>query len=79
MEFHIKTAGSIPDPEAIEQMVRTVDPSALVDLDPRGETLRVAAAVNAIELAALIRQAGYPLARHQVTQLPSTCCGGCSG
>ncbi len=79
MEFHIKMAGPTPDIDAIQQAIHEVDPSALVDIDPTGETLRVAASVNAIQLVSLINQAGYRVAQPQVTQLPSICCGGCSG
>jgi len=79
MEFNIKLASSTLDLDAIQQAVRAVDPSALVDVDPQGQTLRVAASLDAAELVALISQAGYPLAQHQVVQAPSTCCGGCGG
>lgn len=79
MEFHIEINDSLPDPGAIEDAIRAVDPAALVDIDPAGRTLRVAASVEAVELVALIGRAGYPVAPHQVTQIPSICCGGCSG
>lgn len=79
MEFHIDTAGSTPDLGVIEAAIAAVDPSVLVDLDPAGHTLRVAASVDAVELISLLRQAGYPVAGHQVFQVPSICCGGCSG
>lgn len=79
MEFHIGITGSIPEPGAIEATIRTVDPSALVDIDPSGRMLRVAASVDAAELVALMGQAGCPVALDQVTQVPSICCGGCSG
>lgn len=91
MEFHIRTAdlriaAELTDPrarQAIEQAVgdavAAVDPSALADIDPLGQVLRVATCVDAALLAELINQAGFPLALAQVTQLPSICCGGCSG
>jgi hypothetical protein len=79
MEFHIRLAGAAPDPAAIEDALRSVDPSALVDIDPLSPTLRIATSVDARQLVALVAQAGYPIAPHQVTQLPSLCCGGCSG
>ena len=78
MEFHIALAGSAPDPGAIEQAIRAVDPAALADIDPAGHTLRVATSVDAIQLVWLMRQAGYRVAKNQLTQVPSTCCGGCS-
>lgn len=79
MEFHIKTNGPLPDLGTIDAAIRTVDPSALVDFDPASHALRVAASVDAAQLVSLIRQAGYPVAPDQVEQLPSICCGGCSG
>ena len=79
MEFHVKTAGWAPDVDVILDAVRAVDPSALVDIDPAGGMLRVAASVDAAALIALVNQAGYAVAPEQVIQLPSICCGGCSG
>lgn len=79
MEFHISMLVPIVDLDAIEQAIGEVDPAAVIDVDPAGLTLRVAASLDAVELVALLAQAGYPVAEHQVLQLPSICCGGCSG
>ncbi|MHB8913119.1 MAG: hypothetical protein ACYC42_10845 [Lysobacter sp.] len=79
MEFHIEMAGSIPDLDVIEEAIRAVDPSVLVDIDAAGQILRVSASVDAALLVSLLRQAGYPVAQDQVFQVPSICCGGCSG
>jgi copper chaperone CopZ len=79
MEFHVKTTGCAPDVDVILEAVRAVDPSAMVDIDPSGDMLRVAASVDATALIALVNQAGYAVAPDQVIQLPSICCGGCSG
>lgn len=79
LEFHISKTGSFPEPGTIEATIRAVDPSALVDIDPSGRTLRVATSVDAAELVALMGQAGCPVTLDQVTQVPSICCGGCSG
>ena len=78
MEFRIAMSTPI-DPGAIEQALREVDPAALVDIDPLDGSLRVAASVDAVQLVALLDRAGYPVARSQVAQAASTCCGGCSG
>jgi hypothetical protein len=78
MEFHIQLSGPVPDPVQIENAIRAVDPSALVDIDPASPTLRIATSVEARQLIALIVQAG-PVTLPQLTQLPSICCGGCSG
>ena len=79
MEFHIKLSGPAPDAGVIEEAIRTIDPSALVDIDPASPTVRVATSVDAPQLVALLGMAGYAVAPQQVTQLPSICCGGCSG
>lgn len=79
MEFHIDMTGLTPDMDAIEGAIHAVDPAALVDVDIARHTLRVSAWVDAAQLLLLINQAGYPVAHDQVVQIPSTCCGGCSG
>lgn len=79
MEFHITLENPIPDLDAIEAAIRDIDPSAVVDIDASGQLLRVAAAMDQEQLIALMGQAAFPVARHQVHQVPSICCGGCSG
>ena len=79
MEFHIRFSGSAPAPEVIEEIIRNVDPAAMVDIEPGADTLRIAASVDAVELAALVSQSGLAVAPSQVIRLPSICCGGCSG
>ena len=78
MEFHITMPGPI-DPGAMEHALQASDPSALVDLDPATGVLRVAAMLDVIQLVAELNRAGYPVHRAQVTQTPTTCCGGCGG
>ena len=79
MQFEIRMAGARPDVGAIEQALRAVDPAVLVDIDPTGQTLRVAASIDPAQLAALISQAGFPLSQQQLERVPSECCGGCGG
>lgn len=79
MEFHVQTAGTSPDLEAILDAIQQVDPSAVMDIDEAGQVLRVAAAVDLPELLDLLDQAGFPVGPEKVYQLPSICCGGCSG
>lgn len=79
MEFHITLENPIPDLDAIEAAIRDIDPSAVVDIDASGQLLRVAAAVDQDQLIALMGQAALAVARHRVHQVPSICCGGCSG
>jgi len=77
MEFHIDMTGLTPDLDVIEQAIRAVDPAALVDVDDA--RLRVSAWVDAARILLLINQAGYPVEQDRVSQIASTCCGGCSG
>lgn len=72
-------AAPITDLDTIEQAVRAADPAALVDLDPQGRTVRVAASLDAAQLISILDQAGHPVTQDQVTQVPSVCCGGCGG
>lgn len=79
MEFHVRLDGARPDLDVLGDAIREVDPSALLDIDSSGALLRVAASLQAGELVALLGGAGSPVTRDQVRQLPSICCGGCSG
>jgi hypothetical protein len=79
MEFQVELKGAIPDVDAIRELIRDVDPAALVDLDSKWQALRVAAHIDVIELISLIQRGGYPVEPRQVTRVPSVCCGGCSG
>jgi hypothetical protein len=78
-KININITDATPDIDAIEQAIGTVDPSALVDIDPAGRTLRVAAAIDAAQLLGLISRAGYPVTTDQLELVPSECCGGCGG
>ena len=79
MEFHVSLAGGAPDLDAIGAALRDLDPAALLDVDAAGSTLRIAGALSAGEVIALLATAGCPVQPRQVRQLPSICCGGCSG
>ena len=70
MEFHVTARNVQAALAAIE--------GAIFDIDPDG-TLRVAAALDAGELAGVLSGAGLVLAPGDIHQLPSICCGGCSG
>lgn len=79
MEFHITLKQPVADLGAIENAIRNVDPAAQIDIDKRTQNLRVAAHIDATELASVLNRAGYPVQPLQVVQLPSGCCGGCGG
>ncbi|WP_159015652.1 hypothetical protein [Cognatiluteimonas profundi] len=79
MEFHIRLIGPVAGLAAIEEAIQAADPSALVDVDPSGNTLRIATSIDAVQLVSLVCGAGLPITPDRVRQLPSICCGGCSG
>jgi len=79
MEFHITLASPMQDLDAIETAICSFDPSAVVDIDASGQLLRVAAALDQDQLIVLMGQAGFQVGRQQIHQVPSICCGGCSG
>jgi hypothetical protein len=79
MEFHIALTSASPEPAVVQDALFDLDPTAVVDLDMSGQVLRVSAAMTAVDLAEVLRQPGWPVAVEQVVQLPSICCGGCSG
>ncbi|QDH69638.1 hypothetical protein [Marilutibacter alkalisoli] len=77
MEFTIPVFRPDPDLDRIGEVLRSVDPAAVVDLhDGR---LRVAGAFDLPSLVAALGAAGHEVALDQVSQLPSVCCGSCSG
>lgn len=79
MEFHVHVTGAALDMEKILDAIQQVDPSAVMDIDHAGQVLRVAAAVDLPELLAALDDAGCRVWPYQVQQLPSICCGSCSG
>lgn len=79
MQSTIRITGLPPDVGAIEEAIRAVDPSALVDIDPTGQTLRIAASIETVQLLEVMRKAGYPVKEDQLERVPSECCGGCGG
>ena len=79
MEFSLRTIGAPPDLAAIERQLVALDPAALVDLDAGGTTVRISTAATGSELLACLRRAGAAADANDLVQLPSVCCGGCSG
>ena len=79
MQFTVKLAGTTPDTDAIRQALTDADPSAMVDIEPNGQTLRIASSLETDQLSTLITRAGHPVAESEIQRLPSECCGGCGG
>jgi hypothetical protein len=79
MEFRIRTNGSAPDLDAINDALTAIDPSALADVESASATLRISAALGSHDLLAVLAQAGYPVHRKQLEEVAPVCCGGCGG
>ena len=79
MEFQVNMKCGADSFSIIESAIQSVDASAQLDFDPLETTLRVAAALSPAQLVEIISESGHPVTIEQVRQLPSTCCGSCSG
>jgi hypothetical protein len=79
MQFKLEITRPIPDLQRIEALLCDADPAALVGMDRAGATLRLASSLGKQELCELFGQAGYPVRRDELLDVPSECCGGCGG
>ena len=79
MEFSLRTNGAPPDLAGLERQLLMLDPAALLDLDAGGRTVRISTAATGDELLACLHVAGMAADAADLVQLPSACCGGCSG
>ena len=78
MEFSLRVTRS-PDVAALERRLLDLDPSALLDLAGDGLEVRISSMATAQELLDCVRAAGVDVQAGDLVQLPSVCCGGCSG
>ena len=79
MEYAYELSAAATDPSPLERAIIGLDPAALVDVDAGGRTLRMATVLGRDELLSCLRDAGLPAEPSRLRQLPSICCGGCSG
>lgn len=79
MQFRINITGSSPDIARIEEVIRELDPAVSVDIDPTGQTLRVATLLDGMSLLEQLSQAGCLVGQDRLERVPSECCGGCGG
>ena len=79
MEFHIALTDASPRLEVVQDAMFDIDPSALVDLDMSGLVMRISSWVPVKDLIGVLQRTGWAVEPAQVVQLPSICCGGCSG
>jgi len=78
MQYQVQLAGATPDLGAVEKALQSVDPAALVDVGSQQQVLRVAAAMDATQLLAVLGEGGLTVSA-QVERVASECCGGCGG
>lgn len=77
MEFNVAISTRTANLARIDEALREIDPAALVDAKPDG--LRIAGAFDVATLSSVLRDAGCDIAKQDIEQLPSACCGGCGG
>lgn len=79
MEFSVHLDDAAPPLATVHAACVDADPSALVDISPEGGAVRIATMLDQATLAAVLARSGWALGAGQLKQLPSVCCGGCSG
>lgn len=79
MEFHIALTDTSPGTDVVQNAMYDIDPSSLVDLDMSGLIMRISSWIPVGDLIAVLQQTGWSVTPDQVVELPSICCGGCSG
>jgi hypothetical protein len=80
MEYRVELFGTpLPAAAALEAMLESEDAAAVSELDRSQHVWRVSTSLAAGELLALLERLGCRVAPSRVKQLPSVCCGGCSG
>ena len=79
MEYAFELPCAMPDLSPLDRAIIGLDPAALVDVDAGGHTLRVATVLTRDELLSCLGESGLPAESSRLRQLPSVCCGGCSG
>ncbi|GAA5006323.1 hypothetical protein FNZ56_05295 [Pseudoluteimonas lycopersici] len=79
MEYAFELPCAMPDLSPLDHAIVGLDPAALVDVDAGGRTLRMATVLTRDELLSCMQEAGLQADAERLRQLPSMCCGGCSG
>lgn len=79
MEYAFELPCALPDVSPLDRAIVGLDPAAIVDVDAGGRTLRMATVLTRDELLSCLQAAGLPAEPSRLRQLPSVCCGGCSG
>ena len=79
VEYAVQVPGGLPDLATLERALGALDPAAVLDLADGGRALRISTWATAGEVVECLRSAGVDAGPDALVQLPSVCCGGCSG
>lgn len=79
MEYTLRNTGRPPDLATVERVLRALDPAVVVDLVDGARMLRISSCATPGEIIDYLRSAGIEASSAALLQLPSVCCGGCSG
>lgn len=79
MEYAVHVSGPVPDLALVERALGSLDPAVVLDLADGGSALRISTWATPAEVLASLRSVGVDAGPDGLVQLPSICCGGCSG
>jgi hypothetical protein len=79
MQFTFDAQRQEPDLARLESVIAELDPAAVLDLDASGRIVRMSTVLRQSDVLACLEAAGMSPGPGQLRQLPSQCCGGCSG
>lgn len=79
MEYRLELPQAAASVATVTTELLREDPAALADVDDSGQVWRLSTSLPTHALLAVLSRAGLWVAPGQLSLLPSTCCGGCSG
>ena len=79
MQYEIAGVPGTLDLPLFTRLMTDADPAAVVDLAPGTRTLRMSTVLGTHAVLDVLGRTGVDAGSTVVEQLPSQCCGGCSG
>jgi len=79
MQYEIADVPADLDFAQFSRLLIDADPAAMVDRAAGSGRLRMSTVLDIRSIATLLGHAGAAKVTASIEQLPSTCCGGCSG
>lgn len=79
MQYEIADVPATLDFARFTRLLIDADPAAVVDRAPVSGRLRMSTMLDVHAIATLLGNAGAAMVVASIEQLPSNCCGGCSG